>query len=96
MILCKLKGDVLDVVDEVRDLPVRDKDGNPTEKTKSHRMTTINLLVKNETGMTMVTCKGFDLPATFACPKVGEKWETPRVTALTDRPGQSPTASFQA
>lgn len=95
MEIVQITGDVLEVVDEMRDLPVKDKDGNPTEVMKLHRFTTIKLLVQNQTGMTVCLCKGFDLPAIFKCPDVGtKKWVCPFITGLKNRKNSVPEVNF--
>ena len=69
----KIKGDVIQVFDEKRNVAVKDKDGNKTDVFKEHRFVTIQLLMPG----TVVVVKAFDPPSTFVVPNVGQKaWET--------------------
>lgn len=96
MEIVQITGDVLEVLDEMRDLPVKDKDGNPTEIMKSHRFTTVKLLVTNSTGTTICLCKGFDLPATFKTPDPGtKKWTCPYISGLKNRKNAVPEVNFE-
>ena len=95
MELVKITGDVLEVVDEMRDLPVKDKDGNPTGMKQQHRFTVVKVLVQNPDGITMVLCRGFDLPATFNPPRPGDKkWTCPYIQTMTNRKNAAPEVSF--
>lgn len=72
-----IKGDVIQVFDERRNIAVKDKDGNKTDVFKEHRFVTIQLLMPT----TVVVVKAFDPPSDFVVPKVGQKgWETPIVS----------------
>lgn len=72
------KGSVQFVKDEHRDLPVKDKDGNPTAQTKDHRFVEIMMLIPQpDKTQRAILVKGFDTKIT--CPKIGEIWETPEV-----------------
>lgn len=74
-------GKVLFVTDEQRDLPVKDKNGVPTQLTKRYRFTTIQAMVRdNELKSDRpVVFKSVDLPASFVVPKPGDSFTTPEV-----------------
>lgn len=72
---------VLYVTDETRDLPVKDKNGVPTQLTKRYRFTTIQAMVKDpDTKIDRpVVFKSVDLPGSFSVPKAGDTFVSPEV-----------------
>lgn len=71
---------VLFVSDETRDLPVKDKNGVPTQLTKRYRFVTIQAMAKDE-HMKIdrpVVIKAVD-PVGLEVPKAGDVFNTPEV-----------------
>lgn len=94
--MIKFKGQVLFVEDARRTLPVKDKNGIPTQMTKEHRFTRIQMLVKDPLHNNVqraVLVQSIDAPATFVLPEQGKEWETPEINYFDSRKG-SPEASF--
>lgn len=76
--MLRFKGQVQFVKDEVREIPVKDKDGNQTGATKPHRIVEIMMLIPQpDKSLRAIVVRGFD--AKFECPKNGQEWETPEV-----------------
>lgn len=79
--MLKFNGSVMMATDEERDIPVKDSNGVPTQMTKRHRFTKIQLLVKDPDLEIerVILCSSIDLPSTFELPKVGAQFITPEV-----------------
>lgn len=77
MLTFKVK--VLFSQDEKRELPIKDKNGVPTQLTKMYRFLTIQAMVKDPVLKVErpVVVKSVD--PTFEVPKDGVEWETPEV-----------------
>lgn len=71
---------VLFVQDEKRTLPIKDKNGVPTQLTREYRFVTIQAMAKdNEMKIDRpVVIKAVD-PQNFTLPKAGETFTTPEV-----------------
>ena len=83
--MIKFKGQVLTVKDTVQDFAKKDKDGNKTDVLVPHRIVEIVMLVKDSVGQRPLVVRGFDAPATFTCPQIGETWETPEVVSYQSK-----------
>ena len=77
--MLNFKGQVLFIQDEEKEFAVKDKNGVPTNQMKKHRVTQIQMLVPDGKINRPIQVKGFDLPASFSLPKIGEEWTTPEV-----------------
>ncbi len=87
MKIYEIKGMVLGVQDDNREFSVKDKDGNPTGQMKTHRITKIQVLATNaDKQQVAVNCSGFDLPATFQLPKIGDTFAAP-IHTFSDKLG---------
>ena len=76
--MLKFKGVVQFTKDEIRELPVKDKEGNATGATKPHRILEIMMLIPQpDKSQRVIVVKGFD--SKVECPKNGQEWETPEV-----------------
>lgn len=93
--MIKFTGKVLFVQDEERELPVKDKNGVPTQLVKKHRFTHVSMLVKDDDAKhdRPVMATSIDLPSTFVLPKQGETWTTPEIRRYESNNG-SPEVSF--
>jgi hypothetical protein len=89
------KGKVLFVTDETRELAVKDKNGVPTNLTKNHRFTKIQMMVKDVAlgADRPLLVHTIDAPSTFVLPKIGDLWETPEVRRYDVKNG-IPEVSF--
>lgn len=77
--MLQFKVKVLFVQDESRDLPIKDKNGVPTQLLKKYRFVTVQAMVKDVDLKVdrPVVVKSVD--PTFSLPAVGADWTTPEV-----------------
>lgn len=80
MKMLTLTGKVLYASEEIRSFPIKDKDGNPTNINKDHRIVKIQLLITNSDKSSYAClAQTFDPPTSFKLPSVGEVFETPEI-----------------
>jgi hypothetical protein len=92
--MLKFTGLVQFVKDEVRDLPVKGKDGNPTGEMKPHRILEIMMLIPQpDKSQRVIVVKGFD--SKVEAPKTGETWTTPEVRRYDATVEACPTVMIQ-
>lgn len=67
------------IQDDTRDLPIKDKNGVPTQLTRKYRFLTIQAMVKDSDLKIdrPIVIKSVD--PTYALPAVGVDWDTPEV-----------------
>lgn len=92
--MLQFKGSVQFVKDEMKDLPIKDKDGNPTASTKSHRILEIMMLIpQTDKTSRAIVVKGFD--SKIKSPKVGDDWTTPEIRTYNAYSEACPIATIE-